>query len=93
MDQPLYAIGKQSNGDVQDVRRLDVVWDRYITDSMRQGLRERRGQGDRRRAMSGSTIPGNWQIFLLTDENKTELCLCRASGNPGIARERNSDHL
>ena len=60
MGQPLYAIGKQSNGAVQDVRRLDVVWDRYITDSMRQGLRERRGHGVRRRVMSGSTIPGNW---------------------------------
>ena len=40
---------------------------------MRQGLRERRGQGVRRRVMSGSTIPGNWQTFLRTDENKTEL--------------------
>ena len=40
---------------------------------MRQGLRERRGQVVRRRVMSGSTIPGNWQTFLRTDENKTEL--------------------
>ena len=40
---------------------------------MRQGLRERRGRGVRRRVMSGSTIPGNWQTFLRTDENKTEL--------------------
>ena len=40
---------------------------------MRQGLRERRGQGVCRRVMSGSTIPGNWQTFLRTDENKTEL--------------------
>ena len=40
---------------------------------MRQGLRERRGQGVRRRVMSGSTIQGNWHIFLFTDENKTEL--------------------
>ena len=40
---------------------------------MRQGLRERREQGVRRRVMSGSTIPRNWQTFLCTDENKTEL--------------------
>ena len=54
---------------------MDVLRDiyRYITDSMRQGLRERRGQVVRRSVMSGSTIPGNWQIFLHTDENKTEL--------------------
>ena len=26
---------------VQDMRRLNVVWDRYITDNLKQGLRER----------------------------------------------------
>ena len=50
-------------GTGQDVRRLYIIWDRYITDSLKQGLRERQGQGVRKRVMSSSSIPGNWQTF------------------------------
>ena len=50
-------------GTGQDVRRLYIIWDRYITDSLKQGLRERQGQGVRKRVMSSSTITGNWQTF------------------------------
>jgi hypothetical protein len=53
--------------------RLDLVWDRYITNSLKGTARAKRGKGVRRRVVGGSTIPGNWASFLRVDENKTEL--------------------
>ena len=53
--------------------RLDLVWDRYITDSLKGTARAKRGKGVRRRVVGGATIPGNWASFLRVDENKTEL--------------------
>lgn len=53
--------------------RLDLVWDRYIADSLKGTARAKRGQGVRRRVMAGVAIPGNWQNFLRVDSNKTEL--------------------
>ena len=49
---------------LQDTKRLDVVWDEYIQDSLK-GVR---------RKVSGSTkIPGNWKNFLGDQMNKKEL--------------------
>ena len=53
--------------------RLDLVWDRYNTDSLKGTARAKRGRGVRRRVVGGATIPGNWNSFLRVDENKTEL--------------------
>lgn len=53
--------------------RLDLVWDRYITDSLKGTARAKRGKGVRRRVVGGATIPANWASFLRVDENKTEL--------------------
>jgi len=55
------------------VKRLDLIWDRYITDSLKSATRERRGHGSRRRVTSSNRVPNNWQSFLRVDENKTEL--------------------
>ena len=55
------------------VKRIDVVWDVYLKDSLKGTAREKRGKGLRRRVEGRNTIPRNWQIFLRVDENKTEL--------------------
>ena len=55
------------------VTRLDIVWDRYVTESLKAVTRSKRGSGVRRHVEPASTIPGNWQAFLRIDENKTEL--------------------
>ena len=60
---------RQSNG----VKRMDVVWDKYDANSLKQSAREARGQGIRRRISSKTTIPSNWKSFLRSDENKSEL--------------------
>ena len=56
-----------------DVSRVDLVWDQYIPNSLKQTTRSRRGRGVRRRVVSEGKIPGNWHSFLRVDENKTEL--------------------
>ena len=58
---------------LQTVSRLDLVWDRYIADSLKDSARSKRGKGVRRRVVGAAAIPGNWQNFLRVDTNKTEL--------------------
>jgi len=52
---------------------LDLVWDRYLPDSLKGTARAKRGKGVRRRVVGGASIPGNWASFLRVDDNKTEL--------------------
>ncbi len=58
---------------LQNVNRLDIVWDRYIKNSLKQSVRETRGTGQRRRVMATTPLPRNWQSFLQVDSNKEEL--------------------
>ena len=58
---------------LQNASRLDLVWDRYIEDSLKSTARVKRGKGVCRRVVAGGVIPGNWQNFLRVDKNKTEL--------------------
>ena len=55
------------------VRRLGIVWDRYIPNSLKQNTREAPGQGVRRRVLPNCTIPGNWSSFLWNENNIVEL--------------------
>ena len=53
--------------------RLDLVWDRYNTHSLKGTARAKRGKWVRRRVVDSSTIPANWVSFLRVDDNKKEL--------------------
>ena len=53
--------------------RVDIVWDEYITNSLKAAARQKRGKGTRRRVQTNTKIPGNWQAFLRMEENKKEL--------------------
>lgn len=53
--------------------RLDVVWDAYITDSIKASTREKRGQGIRRKVAGKNKVPTDWKGFLRNDKNKQEL--------------------
>ncbi len=53
--------------------RLDLVWDRYLANSLKGTARAKRGKGIRRRVNGSVVIPGNWQDFLRSDANKMEL--------------------
>lgn len=58
---------------VELVHRVDVVWDRYLTNSLKSTTRQKRGQGNRVVVQESTPVPPNWQSFLRVDENKTEL--------------------
>ena len=55
------------------VSRLDIVWDVYVTESLKSDTRNKRGKGARRHAEPLNAIPGNWPEFLRVSDNKTEL--------------------
>ena len=60
---------------LRNVERVDVVWDRYLPDSLKDSARSKRGKGIRRRVRPDTRIPGNWTAFLRVDENKEKLFL------------------
>ena len=57
----------------KDVKRVDVVWDRYLENSLKESTRATRGLGIHRKVLPNTTIPRNWQTFLRCSENKVEL--------------------
>ena len=58
---------------LRDAKRLDLVWDTYTTDSLKESTREKRGTGVRRKVSSHTKLPGNWMDFLRDSMNKEEL--------------------
>ena len=53
--------------------RVDIIWDRYIQNSLKASTREKRGKGIRRRVEPNVNLPNNWSEFLSVEDNKTEL--------------------
>ena len=53
--------------------RVDLVWDRYDSNSLKATARKHRGIGIRRHVVPAAPVPRNWQAFLRSNENKTEL--------------------
>ena len=58
---------------LQSTTRLDVVWDVYTPDSLKESTREKRGKGVRRKVSGKTKLPGNWMDFLRDFVNKKEL--------------------
>lgn len=58
---------------LQSTKRLDVVWDRYVANRLKNSVRQKRGSGNRIIVNSYTPVPKNWQSFLRVDQNKDEL--------------------
>ena len=58
---------------IESVSRVDLVWDRYLSDSLKAATRAKHGTGIQRCVVGDAAIPRNWQNFLRVDSNKTEL--------------------
>jgi len=58
---------------LQACLRLDVVWDTYVQDSLKESTREKRGKGMHRKVSGETKLPGNWMDFLRDSMNKKEL--------------------
>ena len=61
------------NKQLQHSTRVDIVWDVYVTDSLKESTREKRGKGVRRKVSGQTKLPGNWINFLHDPSNKKEL--------------------
>ena len=57
----------------QSTNRIDIVWNRYVSGSLKESTREKRGDGVRRKVSSQAKLPGNWMDFLHVSQNKEEL--------------------
>ena len=57
----------------QVASQVDLVWDRYVENTLKCTARAKRGRGVHRRVVSGTLILGNWYDFLQEDCNKAEL--------------------
>ena len=55
------------------MQRSDLVWDEYISNSLKASTRANRGKGVRRKVTLNGLLPNNWATFLRCNENKTEL--------------------
>ena len=60
---------------LRNVERVDVVWDRYLSDSLIDSARGEREKGIRRCVRPDTRIPGDWTAFLRVGEKKPELFL------------------
>ena len=61
---------------LETVNRVDIVWDRSLTSSLKQSTRDHRrhsGAMQRQRVIAGVPIPANWEAFLRSNANKDEL--------------------
>ena len=61
------------NAKLQQVSRLDIVWDQYHENSLTSQARNLRGKTIRKRVHGSTCVPKNWQQFLRDSANKTEL--------------------
>ena len=59
---------------IENVQKLDLVWDEYIPNNLKASTRQKRRTGARRRVLP-SMVPRNWQEFFRLDDTKRELFL------------------
>ena len=57
------------------MQRVDIIWDRYIQNSLKAQTRDKSGKGVHRRVQADARLPANWGEFLKVESNKTELFL------------------
>ena len=58
---------------LQNVQRLDVMWDEYVNGSLMTYTCSTRCKGSRRHVESSNAVAKNWMEVLRNDDNKTEL--------------------
>ena len=61
---------------LQYASRVDIVWDEYKPDSLKDESRRKRRNCVQRRVEPSGLVPRNWQDFLRIDENKLEVFSC-----------------
>jgi hypothetical protein len=70
------------------VKRLDIVWDIYRTDSLKDCVRESRGQGKCKKVTTETQILAQWSSFFRVDSNKINLFKILPDGFKTIGTEK-----
>ena len=76
---------------VETVTREDIVWDRYLTSSLKQSTRDHRrhsGTMQRQRVIAGVPIPVNWEAFLRSNARMNCFAICPSSHKLAKLAER-----
>ena len=55
------------------MKRVDLVFDRYLNESLKSATRSNCGIGVRQKVTENGKLPSNWETFLRCSENKSEL--------------------
>ena len=58
---------------LQSSNRIDVIWDVYKADSLKECTRAKRGKGVRRKVSGQTKLSPNFKDFLRDSKNKEEL--------------------
>ena len=58
---------------LKNVERVDVVFDKYLIDSLKQCTRQKRGAGSKLKVTASTNMPKQWSNFLHDDSNKVQL--------------------
>ena len=58
---------------LRNSNRVDIVWDVYRPNSLKESTREKRGKGVRKKVSGPTKLPSNFQDFLRDSKNKEEL--------------------
>ena len=58
---------------LHNIKRLDIIWDKYLPDSLKSSTREKRGRGIRLQVLPSTLMPSNFKKFLLVADNKVRL--------------------
>ena len=56
-----------------NIKRIDLIFDVYKENSIKEGARQKRGQGMRLKVADSTLIPKSWKNFLKDSANKEEL--------------------
>jgi len=58
---------------LQSCDRVDVVWDSYRADSVKEAIRGKRGKGNRKKVADNTKLPRDWQSFIKDPSNKVDM--------------------
>ena len=58
---------------LENAKRVNLVWDVYLDDSLKKSPRDKQGAGQRHKVMGSTRIPSDWKGFLRVDGSKEEL--------------------
>ena len=69
---------------LQTSKRVDIVWDTYKDNSIKDSTRVKRGKGQRRKVTGEIKIPPNWEAFLQDNTKKKEFFALQTNSVAGL---------